>query len=37
VALGPQKHSKLDMPKIPGQTEYFILDEIKKRIEFNKK
>lgn len=37
VALGPQKHSKLDMPKIPGSNEYFILDEIKKRIEFNKK
>ncbi len=37
VKLGPQSHSKVDMPKIPGSSEYFILDEIKKRMDFNKK
>lgn len=37
VKLGPQSHSKVDMPKIPGSNEYFILDEIKKRMDFNKK
>lgn len=36
VKLGPQTHSKVDMPKIPGSSEYFILDEIKKRMDFKK-
>ena len=29
-SLGPQKHSKPGSPMIPGQTEHFVIDEIKK-------
>lgn len=37
IALGPQSHSKTNKPMLPGQTEYFILDEIKRRIDLDKK
>ena len=30
VSLGAQKHSKPHRPMLPGQTEHFIIDEIKK-------
>lgn len=35
-ALGPQKHSKVDKPMLSGPNDYFVLDEIKRRIEIEK-
>lgn len=32
-SLGGQKHSRLDRPMIPGQSEHFVIDEIKKHVE----
>lgn len=37
IKLGPQKHSKPNMPKIPGMGDHFILDAVNKRIENREK
>jgi hypothetical protein len=37
VKLGPQTHSKLNMPKVPGSSEHFIMDEINKIVKREKK
>ena len=36
-SLGPQKHSKPAMPQIPGSMSDFIIEEIKKTVDRNKK
>ena len=36
-SLGPQKHSKPGSQMIPGQTEHFVIDEIKRRVDLSKK
>ena len=32
-SIGGQKHSRLDRPMIPGQSEHFVIDEIKKAVD----